>query len=86
MKKLLNFLSTVWIGLSTHKLRSSLTILGIVIGVASVIALMSVGKGATASILGSIQSMGSDLITISPGAFMSGGIRGGSSQTLTMEV
>jgi len=85
MKKLLNFLSTVWIGLSTHKLRSSLTILGIVIGVASVIALMSVGKGATASILGSIQSMGSDLITISPGAFMSGGIRGGSSQTLTME-
>jgi len=85
VKKLLNFLSTVWIGLSTHKLRSSLTILGIVIGVASVIALMSVGKGATASILGSIQSMGSDLITISPGAFMSGGIRGGSSQTLTME-
>ena len=75
MKKLFNLLSTVWIGLSTHKLRSSLTILGIVIGVASVIALMSVGKGAEARILGSIQSIGSDLITISPGAFMFGGVR-----------
>jgi len=85
MKKLLNFLNTVWIGLSTHKLRSFLTILGIVIGVASVIALMSVGRGATANILENIQSMGSDLITIRPGAFMFGGIRGGSTQTLTIE-
>jgi len=59
--------------------------LGIVIGVASVIALMSIGKGAQAAILENIQGMGSDLITISPGAFTFGGVRGGSSQTLTLE-
>ncbi len=85
MKKLLTFLSSVWMGLSTHKLRSFLTILGIVIGVASVIALMSVGRGATANILESIQSMGSNLITIQPGSFSFGGVRGGRSQTLTFE-
>ena len=69
MKKYTNFLGTVWIGISTHKLRSFLTMLGIVIGVASVITLMSIGKGATATILESIESIGSDLITISPGSF-----------------
>ncbi|MFC1893210.1 ABC transporter permease [Chloroflexota bacterium] len=84
MKKLSNFLATVWVGLSTHKLRSFLTILGVVIGVAAVISLMSIGKGVTASVLENIQSMGSDLVTIRPGAFTFGGVRGGSSQTLTM--
>jgi putative ABC transport system permease protein len=84
MKASLNFLATVWIGLSTHKLRSFLTILGVVIGVAAVISLMSIGKGVTASVLENIQSMGSDLVTIRPGAFTFGGIRGGSAQTLTM--
>jgi putative ABC transport system permease protein len=85
MRKWTSLLSTVWMGLSTHKLRSFLTMLGIVIGVASVIALMSIGKGAQAAILENIQGMGSDLITISPGAFTFGGVRGGSSQTLTLE-
>jgi putative ABC transport system permease protein len=85
MKKCLNFLATVWLGLSTHKLRSFLTVLGVVIGVAAVIALMSVGRGTTASILENIESIGSDLITISPGSFTFGGVRGGASQTLTME-
>ncbi len=85
MKKLSTFLSSVWMGLSTHKLRSFLTVLGIVIGVASVIALMSVGEGATISILENIESMGSNLITIQPGSFSFGGVRGGRSQTLTLE-
>jgi len=85
MKALVNFVSTVWIGISTHKLRSFLTMLGIVIGVASVITLMSIGKGATATILESIESIGSDLITISPGSFTYRGFSGGSSQTLTFE-
>jgi putative ABC transport system permease protein len=64
-----------------------LTILGIVIGIASVITLMSIGKGATAQILSNIQSMGANLITISGGASTFGGVRGagGSTQTLTME-
>jgi len=88
MKKWFEPLATAWVGVVTHKLRSFLTILGIVIGVAAVIILMSVGKGATAQILSNIESMGSDLITISPGAsFGFGGVRsaGGSAQTLTME-
>lgn len=85
MKKWFSLLASVWMGISTHKLRSFLTMLGIVIGVASVITLMSIGKGATANILENIQSIGSDLITISPGSFTFGGIRGGTSQTLTLE-
>ncbi|MBN2075977.1 MAG: ABC transporter permease [Dehalococcoidales bacterium] len=85
MKAFVSFLSTVWMGISTHKLRSFLTMLGIVIGVASVITLMSIGKGATATILESIESIGSDLITISPGSFTFKGFTGGSSQTLTYE-
>ncbi len=88
MKRWLSLLAAVWVGLSTHKLRSFLTMLGIIIGVASVIALMSIGKGSTAQILENIQSMGSNVITISGGAsFGPGGVRGagGSAQTLTME-
>ncbi|MFC1932979.1 ABC transporter permease [Chloroflexota bacterium] len=85
MKKVKNLLHSVWMGLSTHKLRSFLTTLGIVIGVASVITLMSVGKGATASILENIQSMGSDLITIRAGSTSFGGVRSAASNTLTME-
>jgi len=88
MKKWSSLLSTVWLGISTHKLRSFLTMLGIVIGVGAVIILMSIGKGTTAQILANIESMGSDLITIRPGAsFGFGGVRGGggSTQALTID-
>jgi len=87
MKKWLELLATAWVGVATHKLRSSLTILGIVIGVGAVITLMSIGRGSTASILSNIQSMGANLITIRPGASVSGGVRGavGDVRTLTME-
>ena len=54
--------------LRANKLRSVLTMLGIVIGVATVVALLSIGKGATASITSSIQSNGSNLLTLSPGS------------------
>jgi len=87
MKKWLEPLSSAWVGVVTHKLRSFLTILGIVIGVAAVIALMSIGRGAEAQIISNIESMGSDLIFIRPGAVTFGGVRGagGSANTLTME-
>ena len=87
MKKWLDPLFSAWGGVTTHKLRSFLTILGIVIGVTAVIALMSIGKGTTASILSNIEGMGADLITISPGAVSYGGVRGaaGGATTLTME-
>ena len=87
MKKWLEPLSTAWVGVATHKLRSFLTILGIVIGVGAVISLMSIGKGASADILSRIEGMGSDLITISPGATGYGGVKRafGSATTLTQE-
>ena len=87
MKKWLEPLSTAWTGVATHKLRSFLTILGIVIGVAAVISLMSIGKGAQADILSRIGSLGSDLVTVRPGASMFGGVRSaaGSIQSLTQE-
>jgi len=87
MKRWFEPLSTAWVGVATHKLRSILTMLGIVIGVAAVISLMSIGKGASADILSRIEGMGSDLITISPGELDFRGAKGagGSAATLTME-
>jgi len=87
MKKWFEPLATAWTGVVTHKLRSFLTILGIVIGVAAVISLMSIGRGASADILSRIEGMGSDLITISPGSSYFGGVRSaaGSVRTLTQE-
>ena len=52
--------------LLSNKARSGLTILGIVIGIGSVIAMISVGQGSTASIKSSIQSLGSNLLMVSP--------------------
>jgi putative ABC transport system permease protein len=73
--------------LSANKLRSALTMLGIVIGVGAVIALMSIGSGAQAAIAANIKSLGSNLITISPGASTQGGVSqgNGSAQTLTLD-
>ena len=77
---------TVW-SLAGNKVRSGLTILGIVIGIASVIALVAIGQGAQNSIAKNIESIGSNLIMISPGSQRVGGINqgGGSSQTLTAD-
>ncbi len=66
--------------LRANKMRSILTMLGIVIGVATVVALLSIGKGATASITSSIQSNGSNLLTVSPGKLQSGASGLGGSQ------
>ena len=87
MKKWLEPLSNAWEGVKTHKLRSSLTILGIVIGIAAVIALMSIGRGVETQILSQIESMGSDVITVFPGSITERGVAGagGSAITLTLE-
>jgi putative ABC transport system permease protein len=73
--------------LRVNKLRTALTMLGIVIGVAAVIAMVSVGAGAQQRIAEQIRSMGSNLVVVFPGAQTSGGIRWGlgSQQTLTEE-
>ena len=73
--------------LSANKLRSALTMLGIIIGVAAVIALMGIGRGAQAAIDSQINSMGTNLLFVSPGSTNQGGVRTaqGSAQTLTYE-
>ncbi len=78
-----------YLALSVNKARSGLTILGIVIGIGSVIAMVSVGAGAQGSIESSIQAIGSDLLFISPGSTRGVGqqVRGGfgSATTLTLD-
>lgn len=76
--------------LSANKTRSGLTVLGIVIGISSVIALVSIGQGATSSITSSVQSLGSNLLIITPGAQRSVGGFGatagrGGAKTLTQD-
>jgi putative ABC transport system permease protein len=61
-------LHETYTALSANKTRSGLTVLGIVIGIASVIALVSIGQGAASSISSSINSLGSNLLVITPGA------------------
>jgi putative ABC transport system permease protein len=70
-----------------NRMRSLLTTLGIVIGVASVIALVSIGRGTQAKIEGQIATLGTNLITIRPGRATSFGVSKGASSlnTLTME-
>jgi putative ABC transport system permease protein len=77
---------TALTALTVNKLRSSLTILGVVIGVAAVIALMALGQGTQVSIAQNIESLGTDLLFVNPGASSEGGIKGawGSAPTLTM--
>jgi putative ABC transport system permease protein len=77
---------TFW-SLSANKVRSSLTILGIVIGIASVITMVGIGQGAQSSIQSRIQSIGSNLIIISPGAQRSATVSAGqgSSRSLKLE-
>jgi putative ABC transport system permease protein len=73
--------------LGTGKLRTALTMLGIIIGVASVVALVSVAQGATVGISNQLQSLGTNLITVSPGFSTTGATRGavGSATTLTLD-
>ncbi len=70
--------------LRVNRLRSALTMLGIVIGVAAVIAMVAVGSGATARIQEQIQSIGSNLIIVMPGSITSGGIRLGSGMQVSL--
>ena len=67
MKRILENIKIAFKSLGLNKLRSFLTMLGIIIGVGSVVAVMSVGAGAEASITENIQSMGTNVITITPG-------------------
>ncbi|NJD90175.1 MAG: FtsX-like permease family protein [Geobacter sp.] len=86
----MDFIQTLKIALRalrTNKMRSFLTMLGIIIGIAAVIAMMAVGAGARHVISQQIASIGSNIILVLPGSTTSGGLRTGSggAQTLTSD-
>src|SRR3954463_14413617 len=69
--------------LARNKTRAALTMLGIIIGVSAVIAMVSIGQGAQASVQAQIEGMGTNLLFISPGAQNAGGVRGGAGDSGT---
>ncbi len=73
--------------LRSSRLRAALTMLGVIIGVGSVVALVAVGQGATSGITNQLESLGTNLLTINPGGSTSFGTRGaaGSATTLTVD-
>ena len=84
--KLLKFIKTGIRNLTMNKMRTGLAMLGIVIGIGSVIALISMGESSKRSVQSQIQSIGSNLLTVSPTRSTTGGIRGmGTVQTLTYD-
>ncbi len=85
--KIRDLLEETYSAVTVNKVRSGLTVLGIVIGISSVIAMVAIGQGAKGSIESSIQSIGSNLIMVSPGIQRGVGAQinsgRGSAQTLT---
>lgn len=72
--------------LSRNPLRAGLTMLGIIIGIGAVIAMVSLGQGATASVQSEIASLGTNVLIIVPGATTVGGVRGGLGTVSTLTV
>lgn len=70
--------------LRANKMRSILTMLGIIIGVGAVVAMVGIGNGASASITSQIQGLGSNLLVVTPGQSNTGGVMGGSGSASTL--
>ena len=84
----LETLRTGWSAIASHRLRSALTMLGIIIGVSSVILTVGLGEGAQDRVRDQISALGSNLLVVSPGSTTSSaGVRGGfgSASTLTLQ-
>ncbi len=77
---------SAWRSLTSNRMRTLLTMLGMIIGTAAVVAVLGIGEGARSSVEGRIRSMGSNLLTVRPGsASGGGGVRSGSVKTLTRQ-
>jgi len=85
--KLLDSLRSALRSLVVNKLRSALTMLGVVIGVAAVIAMVAVGNGASERVQSTVLQLGSNLVTVTPGAQTDQGLRGAGAiaQSLTLD-
>jgi len=77
-------LSIGTVALSRNRMRSALTVLGIVIGVAAVIATLAIGQGARAAVQAQIRALGANTLSVIPGTVTSGGARGGMGGITTM--
>ncbi len=82
--KLVRYFPVAVSSIRANKMRASLTMLGIIIGVAAVLIILGVGRGASEDILGEVASQGTTRLTISPGTGSSGDGAGDSVETLTM--
>jgi len=83
--RLFRYFPVAFDSIRTHKLRSFLTMLGIIIGVGAVLSTVGIGQGASAQITQQIASQGTNLLTVSPGSTTQGGVRtSGSASTLTV--
>ncbi len=83
----MSWLDTVRSGfeaIATHRLRSSLTVLGILIGIAAVILTVGLGEGATSSVNSAINSLGTNLLIVTPGSTTTGLLRGGFGSASTL--
>jgi putative ABC transport system permease protein len=80
---LLMIIRVAFRALIRNKMRAALTMLGIIIGVAAVIAMVSIGQGASASVQAQIESIGTNLLFLSAGAQNVGGVRSGTGDTGT---
>ncbi len=81
-----NLLKIAFVAIAANKMRSFLTALGIIIGVASVITMLAIGQGSKKSIQANIAEMGSNMIMIQPGADMRGGVRQDASSMETLKL
>jgi macrolide transport system ATP-binding/permease protein len=72
--------------LARNKLRSGLTMLGVFIGVAALIAMVAVGDGASAAVKKQLESLGTNMIVVQPGATTAGGVRAGAGSASTLTV
>jgi putative ABC transport system permease protein len=74
---------SAWRSLASNRLRTLLTMLGMIIGTGAVVAVLGIGEGARTSVEGRIRSLGSNLLTVRPGSAKSGNVRSGTVKTLT---
>lgn len=84
--KFLNLIKIAFTAIIRNKMRSFLTMLGIVIGVAAVIAMLAIGQGSNANIRSTISSMGTNLINVMPASQNKGGVHQGRSSSPTLVV
>ena len=86
MHLFLTIVAESWRALGANRLRTALTMLGMIIGVAAVVLMLAVGEGARAAVNRSVASMGSNLLIVLSGSTTSGGLRTGMGSTPTLTI